>query len=49
MCGCRNLSKRAKAVYVGPFVQETMGQSLSGFLCSFGKKYMVCVEISSGR
>ena len=49
ICGCRSLSKNAEAVYVEPLLQETMGRSLSGSLCSLGKKDMVCVEIPSER
>ena len=49
MWGCKNLSNRAEAVYVGPLVQDTMGRSLIGHLCNFGRKYMDCVDTSTGR
>ena len=49
MCGCNNLSRNAEAVCVGQFVQEIMGRIFSRFLCSLGKKYMDCVDVSSGR
>ena len=46
------LSIKAEAISVGPFVVETMGLSLSGSLsgslCSFGRKYMVCVSTLLG-
>ena len=38
ICGCKSLSKKAEAVYVGPFVHEIIGLSRRGFLCNLGRK-----------
>ena len=49
MCGCKSLSKKADAVQVGPFVHEIMGLIFTGFLQSLGRKYIVCVNVFSGK
>ena len=45
--GCREPSVYPAATAVGPPVQETIGHTLRGCLWILGKKYIVCVLVTS--